>query len=314
MNPRLPTGRRRRAVLLAAAAVAVIAVSAALVGPGGAPRAGIPAAGGTPAGDRRPATVTMTHPVSVVAGPAATVELQAAQGQLTIVGSATGLVTLTGELHWTGHAPIASTRLNRVAGILRLSYRCAAASPCGGNYRLVVPRRTAVVVHEPSGHVIITGLAGPLRITARSVDVSATGLRSPSLAARITSGRLSAVFDAGSASRCFPRRQPSGCRPARPTRSGSGSRRDTSMSGSREPRAQPGQSRPGSTLASSSCCPASGCSRPGRRSPARPGPVRPGDPRPAGTAARRVGSVEPLAKELTEIADTGTRRRPARRA
>jgi hypothetical protein len=196
MNPRLPTGRRRRAVLLAAAAVAVIAVSAALVGPGGAPRAGIPAAGGTPAGDRRPATVTMTHPVSVVAGPAATVELQAAQGQLTIVGSATGLVTLTGELHWTGHAPIASTRLNRVAGILRLSYRCAAASPCGGNYRLVVPRRTAVVVHEPSGHVIITGLAGPLRITARSVDVSATGLRSPSLAARITSGRLSAVFDA----------------------------------------------------------------------------------------------------------------------
>jgi len=138
----------------------------------------------------------VTRTVSVVAGPAATVELRAAQGRLTIVGSATGLVTLTGQLHWTGHAPIATTRLNRFAGILRLTYRCAAASPCGGNYRLVVPSRTAIVLHEPSGHVIITGLAGPLRITARSVDVSATGLRSPSLAARITSGRLSAVFDA----------------------------------------------------------------------------------------------------------------------
>ncbi|MGD0684220.1 MAG: hypothetical protein ABSA03_03800 [Streptosporangiaceae bacterium] len=197
MSPLLPPGRRRRAVLIAAAAAAVVAVSAALVVPGGAPRAGgVPGAGSIPAGGRGPSARVMTRVVSVVAGPAATVELQAAQGQLTIVGSATGVVTLTGQLHWTGHAPIASTRLNRVAGILRLSYQCAAASPCGGNYRLVVPRRTAVVLHEPSGHVIITGLAGPLRITARSVDVSATALRSPSLAAWITSGHLSAAFDA----------------------------------------------------------------------------------------------------------------------
>ena len=181
----------------AAAVVAVVAVSAALAGSGGPPRdGGGPATGSIPAAGGGPATGTMTRAVSVVTGPADTVELQATQGQLTIVGSATGLVTLTGQLHWAGHAPIASTRLNRAAGILRLSYRCAAASPCGGNYRLVVPRRTAVVLHEPSGHVIITGLAGPLRITARSVDVSATALRSPSLAAWITSGHLRAAFDA----------------------------------------------------------------------------------------------------------------------
>ena len=107
----------------------------------------------------------------VVSGPAATVELSAAPGQVTIVGSATGLVRLTGQLHWTGHAPIAATRLNRVAGVLRLSYRRAAASPCTGNYRLVVPWRTAVVLRQPAGHVVISGLAGPLRITAHSVDI-----------------------------------------------------------------------------------------------------------------------------------------------
>jgi hypothetical protein len=50
------------------------------------------------------------------------------------------------------------------------------------------------VLRQPSGHVIATGLAGPLRVSARSVDISAIGLRSPSLAASITSGHLSAWF------------------------------------------------------------------------------------------------------------------------
>jgi hypothetical protein len=140
----------------------------------------------------------MSHVISVVSGPAATVELSAAPGQVTIVGSATGLVRLTGQLHWTGHAPIAATRLNRVAGVLQLSYRCAAASPCAGNYMLVVPWRTAVVLRQPSGHVVISGLAGPLRITAHSVDISATGLRTrtPSLKVAISSGHMSATFAA----------------------------------------------------------------------------------------------------------------------
>jgi hypothetical protein len=42
---------------------------------------------------------------------------------------------------------------------------------------------------------VISGLAGPLRITAGSVDVSATGLRDPWLSAVITSGHLGAAFD-----------------------------------------------------------------------------------------------------------------------
>jgi hypothetical protein len=42
--------------------------------------------------------------------------------------------------------------------------------------------------------VTLSGLAAPVRITAASVDVSASGLRSPSLTASLASGHLSAVF------------------------------------------------------------------------------------------------------------------------
>jgi hypothetical protein len=47
---------------------------------------------------------------------------------------------------------------------------------------------------------VITGLAAPLSITASNVDISATGLRSPTLAAGIVSGHLDARFAAPPAS------------------------------------------------------------------------------------------------------------------
>ena len=216
-----PARSRRRAAALAVAAVACVAVAATVAaaaggGPaltgGGKPAGSRPAGGGPPGGRPLPADGGLaarglavrgarsgsgtSHALSVITGPAATVELQAAPGQVTIVGSDTGVVTLTGKMNWAGHAPVAVARLDRVAGVLRLSYRCATASPCTGNYRLAVPWRTAVMLRAPSGHVVISGLAGPLRITARHVDVSATGLRSPSLRAAITSGHLSATFAA----------------------------------------------------------------------------------------------------------------------
>jgi hypothetical protein len=180
-------GRWRPGSRVAAAAVAVLAlvVLAVAVGELSAGGPGGPARAGSPPGSRA---------VAVTASAVGTVDLRGVPGLLTIVGARSGRVRLTGVLHWSGRAaPVATRRLDR-DGVLHLSYRCAPASPCTEDYRLVVPGRTATVIRQPSGHVIVSGVAGALRIVAASVDVSATGLRSPTLAAQITSGHLSASF------------------------------------------------------------------------------------------------------------------------
>jgi hypothetical protein len=135
-----------------------------------------------------------TRTVSVAADSVHTVDLQAPPGQLNIIAAQTSQVTLSGPVHWTGRFAVLVTGPRLADGVLHLAYRCAAHSPCTGRLRLVVPQHCGIVLRQPSGHVIATGLAGPLRISARSVDISATGLRSPSLAASITSGHLSAWF------------------------------------------------------------------------------------------------------------------------
>jgi hypothetical protein len=167
----------RRSTTLLAGVVAFVAVTAAVSA----------AARGS-----GPGAASETGTVHVSAGSVAAVDLQAVPGQLTITGATTRRVTLSGALDWTGHSPIATVRF--AGHTLLLSYRCAAASPCTADWRLVVPWRTAVALRQPAGHVVISGLAGPLRISASSVDVSATGLRGPSLSAAITSGHLGAAF------------------------------------------------------------------------------------------------------------------------
>lgn len=171
---------RRSAIAAAAAAAAIVVVAATLVAASSAASHG----------------VSTTRAIFVSTGAVGTVDLRGAPGQVTIIGTSASRVTLTGQLHWTGSAPVATTFLDRATGVLHLSYRCAAASPCTENYRLAVPRHTAVSLRQPSGQVVLSGLAGPLSIAAASVDVSATALRCPSLVAAITSGHLSATFAA----------------------------------------------------------------------------------------------------------------------
>src|SRR6201996_2655596 len=175
---------RRPAVVIAAAALIVVALIVVV--------AATQSSGGT-----GPGPAPGTRSVSVTAGPAGVVDLEGVPGQLTVTGSDTGQVRLTGQLRWSGHAPAASVRTDTAARALHLDYVCANGSPCTEDYRLSVPARTTVVLSQPSGHVIIAGLSAPLRITASSVDISATALRSPSLTATITSGHLAAAFAAG---------------------------------------------------------------------------------------------------------------------
>lgn len=134
--------------------------------------------------------------VSVSAASVSTVVFQGPPGQLSITGEPGRgqQVTLTGQLHWQpGHRAAVATGPRQAGHVLRLGYRCAAGSPCTGNLRLVLPERTAIVLDQ-AGHVTAFRLAGRVRITGRSVNISATGLRSPALAAVITSGHLDATF------------------------------------------------------------------------------------------------------------------------
>ena len=143
---------------------------------------------------RTPADGADTQPVSVHAGAIRTIVLQDVPGQLTITGVTGSQVTMTGQLHWAGRPATLAVQPRPARHLLRLAYRCAAGSPCTADLRLTVPPRTAIVLRQPSGHVVLAGLAGSLRISARSVEVRATRLRAPVFAATITSGQLSAAF------------------------------------------------------------------------------------------------------------------------
>ncbi|MGD0700416.1 MAG: hypothetical protein ABSA02_11085 [Trebonia sp.] len=186
--PPLPRRLRRTglpgAMAVACAAVAIVALAA------GGPLA----AGGLKAQGMATGQGGTTRAVQVTASRVGTIELRGVPGQLTIVGTRSGQVMLTGQLHGARGAPAVETRLERAAGVLVVSIRCASAGPCSENLRLVVPGTTGATVWQPGGRVVVAGLAGPLRITASSVDISASGLRSALFAAVITNGHLSADF------------------------------------------------------------------------------------------------------------------------
>src|SRR5580700_9845656 len=96
--------------VIAFAAVAAVALGAATSGTGPRPGPG-------------------SRTVSVTAGSVTGVDLQDVAGQLTIVAAATDRVTLTGQLNWTGRAAATGAE-SSARHVLRLSYRCAAGSPC----------------------------------------------------------------------------------------------------------------------------------------------------------------------------------------
>jgi hypothetical protein len=176
-DPQPPAARPRwriAALVIAAAAIAVVAFVLVAA--------------------RTPAASADTVAVSVHADSIRTVVVRDVPGQLTITGVPGRQVTMAGQLHWTGRSAEVAVQPRPAGQLLRLVYRCGAGSPCTANLRLTVPPRTAIVLHQPAGHVVLAGLAGTLRITARNADVQASGLRSPALMASVTSAHLSATF------------------------------------------------------------------------------------------------------------------------
>ena len=183
--PRSGWRATRRIVVPVVAVMACAATAIVLLTAGNPRAAGMPAAGTGPGTTTRVVQVTER---------ASAVNLQGVPGQLVIDGTGVGEVTLTGQVQGTSAAPVVATRLDRPAGVLVVSIRCASASQCTQNLRLAVPADTGIVVQQSGGQVAVTGLAGSLRVTGAHVNISASGLRSPSLTAVITNGRLSAAF------------------------------------------------------------------------------------------------------------------------
>jgi ribosomal protein S27AE len=178
--------RATRRIAVPVVAVMACAATAFVLLTAGNPRAaGMPAAGTGPGTTIRVVQVTER---------ASAVNLQGVPGRLVIDGTGIGAVRLTGQVRGTGTAPVAATRLDRPAGVLAVSIRCAPASQCTQNLRLVVPADTGIVVQQPGGQVAVAGLAGSLRLTGAHVNISASGLRTPTLTAAITHGHLSAAF------------------------------------------------------------------------------------------------------------------------
>jgi hypothetical protein len=151
--------------------------------------------GGEPGAVGMPAALgSTTRAVQVSVGRVGSIDFRGVPGQLTIAGTGAGQVTLTGQLHAGAGVPAVETRLDRAAGVLLVSVQCPPATQCTQNLRLQVPGDAGATVRQPGGRIVVTGLAGPLRVTATHVDISATGLRSAELTATITSGHLSATF------------------------------------------------------------------------------------------------------------------------
>jgi hypothetical protein len=185
--PQAPATRRspRTILAVAACALAVLVVAAVLVAMRPGPAASAPARSKGPNGQ-----------VSVTAAQVAAVIFQGVPGKLSVVGASTTKVSLTGQLRWSGHPPVAVTRREHGGHVLLLSYRCAAASPCTENFRLTVPAGDAIALSQSSAQLTLSGLAGQVSVTAASVLIIATGLRATTLVASVTSGTLTASFAA----------------------------------------------------------------------------------------------------------------------
>ncbi|HEY6501637.1 MAG TPA: hypothetical protein VIZ20_19565 [Streptosporangiaceae bacterium] len=205
-------GRRSRRALTIAAVMLLIVVAGAAIGVGVGhltPAAGPSATSSAsvapdgPIGTARPAGPARTapaearqtsRPVSVTEADVSTVDFDGVGGQLTVVAGP-GPVRLTGTLNWTGPPPRASVTRDHTGRALRLTYRCAPASPCTEDYRLTVPAGTTLTLRQPSGQLTLSGLSGRLSITAASADVVARDLKAAHLRASITTGQFDASFD-----------------------------------------------------------------------------------------------------------------------
>jgi hypothetical protein len=150
------------------------------------------AGNGTLVSDLRPQSVQVT------ASQVRTADIQGVRGNLAIAGSGTGAgpVTLSGSLNWIGQSPAVRAALDHATATLTVTITCAAGSPCTENLQLDVPSGTATSLRQSGGQITAENVAGPVSLITTGANITASGLRSPSLTAQLSSGQLTAAFSA----------------------------------------------------------------------------------------------------------------------
>jgi hypothetical protein len=70
----------------------------------------------------------------------------------------------------------------------------AGCSDCGTDYDVTVPASVALTINDKSGEITLDGMAGAIDVASGAGAVKATGLRSPSVRVRISSGPVELGF------------------------------------------------------------------------------------------------------------------------
>jgi hypothetical protein len=144
-------------------------------------------------------TTTSATSVQYAAGDVSTVELDGINGNLTVGVSNSSQITATAQPVHGLSAPNLTFHWNAASRTLALecsdSTDNGTATTCPAtSYAVLVPAHVGVTLHEISGQASLSGLSGPVSVTASSADTSVRGLRTADFTAAITSGTLDASF------------------------------------------------------------------------------------------------------------------------
>lgn len=123
-----------------------------------------------------------------VTAPVHELVVAAAAGDVKVVATDAGRVTVSRTTHWVTSEPKTSQATS--GGVLRLADDCGGWTPlrCETSYRIEVPRGLAVDVHADSGDVDVRGVTGAVRLSSDSGDVSGRGLAGARVRATSDSG------------------------------------------------------------------------------------------------------------------------------
>ncbi|WP_242884604.1 DUF4097 family beta strand repeat-containing protein [Actinomadura litoris] len=112
-------------------------------------------------------------------------KVRSGDGKVEIVASDAPGIKVREKLHWSNKNNKPQARHVTEGGTFSLSSRCArqviGMNACRISYRIEVPRSIAVDVENSDGKIIVSGLAGAVRLKSGTGGITASDLRATSL-------------------------------------------------------------------------------------------------------------------------------------